>query len=194
MSQRLKVMACLALMCALALAGCGGGSSSSSDGPTLPSISFSSPVIGTTIPAKFTCDGKDIAPPLEWGSVPANSNELVVVLVSFARSESSNSYKVGAIDWAMAGINPQLHKLAAGQLPRGAHIGRQGDGKETYSVCPKPGAREDYQFELFALPAAVKVPPVFGDYGAFRVFNAARSSPALAHGVFATSYARPAAG
>jgi phosphatidylethanolamine-binding protein (PEBP) family uncharacterized protein len=186
MSLPLKAMPCLALLCAMALAGCGGGS----DGPTIPAIAFNSPAIATTIPAQYTCDGKDIAPPLQWGSVPANTNELVVVLVSFTKGENSSSYKVGAVDWALAGISPQLHKLAAGEVPQGAYVGRQGDGKKIYSVCPKLGATEGYQFELWALPASVTVPPHFGDYGAFRVFNEGKTSPAIAHGVFAATYKR----
>jgi phosphatidylethanolamine-binding protein (PEBP) family uncharacterized protein len=188
MSQPLKVMPGMALLCALALAGCGGGGSS--DGPTLSRISFKSAAVNTSIPAQYTCDGKDIAPPLEWGSVPADTNELVVVLVSFSHGESASGYKVGAVDWALAGISPQLHKIAAGEVPQGAHVGRQSDGKKAYSVCPKSGTPEDYQFELWALPASVIVPPRFGDDGAFRVFNAKRTSPAIAHGVFDAAYVR----
>jgi phosphatidylethanolamine-binding protein (PEBP) family uncharacterized protein len=185
MSQPLKAMAYLALLCTLALTGCGG-----SDGPTIPAISFGSHAIGTTLPAQYTCDGKDVAPPLEWGSVPADTNELVVVMVSFAKAANANSYTVGGIDWALAGISPQLHKIAAGEIPQGAHVGVQTNGKKIYSACPKPGTQEDYQFELWALPASVTVPSKFGDSGAFRVFNATKSSPAIAHGVFATTYTR----
>jgi phosphatidylethanolamine-binding protein (PEBP) family uncharacterized protein len=29
---------------------------------------------GGMIPAKYTCDGPDISPPLAWGSVPENTH------------------------------------------------------------------------------------------------------------------------
>jgi phosphatidylethanolamine-binding protein (PEBP) family uncharacterized protein len=186
MSRPFKAMSCLALLCALALAGCGG----TSNAPTIPAIAFGSPAIRTTIPSQYTCDGKNLAPPLRWGSVPANTSELAVVLVSFTKGETANSYTVSSIDWALAGISPRLHSLAAGEVPRGAYVGRRVGDKKDYSVCPKLGSQEEFQFELWALPASVKVPPHFGDYGAFRVFNASKSSPAIAHGAFAAKYTR----
>jgi Raf kinase inhibitor-like YbhB/YbcL family protein len=31
------------------------------------------------IPAKFTCDGADISPPLQWNDVPANAKTLALI-------------------------------------------------------------------------------------------------------------------
>jgi Raf kinase inhibitor-like YbhB/YbcL family protein len=44
-------------------------------------LTLKSPAIpaGGTIPRKYTCDGENISPPLEWSGVPANARSLLVV-------------------------------------------------------------------------------------------------------------------
>jgi phosphatidylethanolamine-binding protein (PEBP) family uncharacterized protein len=187
MPRSLRARVCLPLLCTFILAGCG----STESQRVIPSVVFKSPAIGTSIPAEYTCDGKDIAPPLEWGAVPGRSSELVVLLVGYAKIPFSSRFRVEGVDWALAGISPRLHRLAAGQLPAGTFIGLGGNHKpQPYSLCPARGSRKYYQFEIFALPASVRVPQEFGNEGAFRVFNATKVSPALAHGVFTASYER----
>ena len=34
---------------------------------------------GTPIPRRYTCDGEDISPPLEWTGVPASTRSFVVL-------------------------------------------------------------------------------------------------------------------
>jgi Raf kinase inhibitor-like YbhB/YbcL family protein len=34
---------------------------------------------GTTIPAKYTCDGNDISPPLEWSAPPTDARSFVLL-------------------------------------------------------------------------------------------------------------------
>ncbi len=34
---------------------------------------------GNAIPAKYTCDGKDVSPPLKWTGVPTNAQSLVLI-------------------------------------------------------------------------------------------------------------------
>jgi len=177
----------LPLLLALAVAGCGSGKPAA---PPIPTIELKSAAISGPIPVKYTCDGQDISPPLEWGSVPARTSELVLVLVSFT-PVSSTRYSVNEVNWAVAGINPQLHRLAAGQLPRGTHVGRANSGTHRYSICPGHGKTEDYQFELYALPESVKVPAKFVNLGAFYVFTTTHQNPVIGHGVFAAKYTRP---
>jgi len=35
---------------------------------------------GGEIPSKYTCEGDDIAPPLEWKGVPGNARSLVLIV------------------------------------------------------------------------------------------------------------------
>jgi phosphatidylethanolamine-binding protein (PEBP) family uncharacterized protein len=148
------------LLSALALAGCG-----SSSPAAIPhtDISFKSPVIeGTKIPALYTCDGKDISPPFEWGPVPPQTKELAILVLSIAPSLTPGRYEVAPV-WGIAGINPALHKIAAGQVPQGAHLGLTATGREHYELCPPKKLTANYQFSLYAVPSGVTVPPNFGD-------------------------------
>ncbi len=64
-------------------------------------------------------------------------------------------------DWAVAGLSPSLHGLAAGQLPAGAIVGRNGRGQTRYSLCPAKGANTRFAFLLYALPQRVAAKPGF---------------------------------
>jgi len=38
-------------------------------------------VNGGSIPSRYTCDGKDVSPPLEWGDPPEGTRNLALVCV-----------------------------------------------------------------------------------------------------------------
>jgi phosphatidylethanolamine-binding protein (PEBP) family uncharacterized protein len=42
----------------------------------LTSTAFNS---GAPIPAKYTCEGKDVSPPLKWSGVPAEAKSLALI-------------------------------------------------------------------------------------------------------------------
>jgi phosphatidylethanolamine-binding protein (PEBP) family uncharacterized protein len=150
------------LVSSLALSGCGG--SSPAPRAAAVKVSFNSPAItGHLIPARYTCDGEDMNPPLEWGAVPKDTGELVLAAVGFTPTEPvSNDYRV-TIEWALAGIKPSLHKLAPGEIPRGAIVGESAGERRHFNVCPKKGTTEEYQFMLYGVPAGAKVSPGFAD-------------------------------
>jgi phosphatidylethanolamine-binding protein (PEBP) family uncharacterized protein len=98
-----------------------------------------------TLPAEFTCDGKNTSPALRWQGVPPGTAELALFAM--------NVQPVGGklfFDWAVAGLSPDLEEFEAGKVPRGAVVGRNSFGKNGYEICPE-GA-ETYIFALFALP------------------------------------------
>lgn len=120
---------------------------------TLASISLASPALTpgpesiSTLPATYTCDGKDTWPPLKWSGIPAGTAELALFAL--------NVEPVGEelfFDWALAGIDPSSEGIQSGQLPRGAVVGRNSFGKNGYSICPA-GSRETVIFALYALPS-----------------------------------------
>jgi hypothetical protein len=98
------------------------------------------------LPAEFTCDGKNTSPALSWQGVPQGTAELVVLAMNLQPVEGKLFF-----DWAVAGLSPDLTEIAAGKLPKGAVVGRNGFGKVGYEVCP-PGGGETYMFTVFALP------------------------------------------
>jgi phosphatidylethanolamine-binding protein (PEBP) family uncharacterized protein len=98
------------------------------------------------LPAEFTCDGKDSSPALRWHGVPGGSAELVLFAMN-ARPVGGELF----FDWAVAGLDPGLEEIEAGELPRGAVVGRNSFGKTGYEICPEGGG-ETFIFTLFALP------------------------------------------
>jgi phosphatidylethanolamine-binding protein (PEBP) family uncharacterized protein len=187
MRQPPKAISGVVLLWVLAIAGC--GSSGSSTAKSVPKIALKSPaIVGASIPARYTCDGKDISPPLEWGAVPADTSSLVLLVVGLIPEAATKTYKL-SVEWAAAGLNPALHRLAAGMLPVDAQVGLTSAVKRRYSICPSKGSRVQYQFELYGLPASVSLAPGFGGIGIYQSLTS-HAAPVSAHGAFATSYMR----
>jgi phosphatidylethanolamine-binding protein (PEBP) family uncharacterized protein len=189
------------LLAAIALAGCGSSASgnSSSNGaashPTTSAASSkkstvialtSSAITGNEIPARYTCDGANIAPPLKWGAVPAGIREVVL----FALGHESK-LPTSTVEWALAGVKPEVHEIAAGQVPAGAFLEEASHGKRSYSICPPKGKPTVFQFAVFAVPEGVTVTRSIAGGALFR--NLAEGPPgdrAPASGGFSAIYTR----
>jgi phosphatidylethanolamine-binding protein (PEBP) family uncharacterized protein len=98
------------------------------------------------LPATYTCDGTDSWPTLHWQGVPAGTAELAL----FAMNVQPVNEQL-FVDWALAGLDPGLVEIKAGDLPKGAIVGTNGFGKTGYEICPS-GQGEIYMFALYALP------------------------------------------
>jgi len=179
---------------AMAVAACGSSSSTSSKPPSkATNIDVkSAAMLGERIPARYTCDGQNISPPLEWGTVPAGVKQLALFLVAYRPTSTAKAYKV-TVEWAVAGLSPHVHRLAAGQLPAGARLGSAYKGRKSYSLCPAKGTSVHYQFELYGVPSAMSIPAQFSGLHILTSLNA-RSGPtrATAHGGFVAIYSRAA--
>lgn len=179
----------------LLLAACGGGSSKLAQpagrrSATTPirvhsaaiSIKLSSPAFsaGSKIPALYTCNGRDVSPPLRWSGVPAGTRELAVELID--RDAPGGAF----IHWALAGIAPSISALRTGEaVPPGAIPGRNGFGKDGYGgPCPPSGPAHRYLFVLIALGSRSGLTPGFS-------VASLPVSGALALGELGATYARP---
>jgi phosphatidylethanolamine-binding protein (PEBP) family uncharacterized protein len=118
---------------------------------TLASMELSSPVLRpgpesvSTLPAPYTCDGKDTWPELKWSGVPTGTKELALLVLNIEPVNEALFF-----DWAITGLDPKLEGLQSGQLPKGAIVGRNSFGKIGYSICPP--SHETIIFALYALP------------------------------------------
>jgi phosphatidylethanolamine-binding protein (PEBP) family uncharacterized protein len=118
-------------------------------------ISLASPAFGgagegvQSIPATYTCDGKDTWPELQWSGVPSGTEELILFVVGMQPIEGALFF-----NWAVAGIDPATEGIEEGELPQGAILGKNGFGKLGYSICPQ-GEAETYVFSLYALPSSL---------------------------------------
>ena len=183
------------LISGLALSGCGDpsgtGSAESSATTAAPAVKVSlhSPGIPTAaLPSVYTCDGKNISPPLVWGAVPRSVEEFAVFALGVQRGISIGR----TVEWAMAGVNPALHHINAGQVPQGAVLLRTTAGKAQYSVCPPKGPGQDYVFAIYALPVGIHATPQIS--GPTLLHNLTENTPqdrSPASGSFEAHYARP---
>jgi len=108
------------------------------------------------LPARYTCDGADVSPPLRWGSVPPKTAELALFVINLQPVHGKLFF-----DWAVTGLKPSLSGLAAGALPPGAIVGRNSFGREDYSICPSKGRRENYLVKLVAVSHQLGARPGF---------------------------------
>jgi Raf kinase inhibitor-like YbhB/YbcL family protein len=99
---------------------------------------------GSAIPRRFTCDGDDVSPALEWSGVPAGSASLVLIV----RDPDASDF----IHWVAYDIPAEADGLpaavsgTAGASPEGRNdFGKRGWG----GPCP-PGTHS-YVFTLSAL-------------------------------------------
>ena len=106
---------------------------------------------GDKIPVKYTCDGQDISPPLEWGEPPPGTQ-------AFALIVDDPDAPVGVFThWVIFNIPSDSRKLAEAiptqvQLSSGALQGKNDFGRMGYGgPCPPPGRPHRYQFTLYAL-------------------------------------------
>lgn len=105
---------------------------------------------GELIPSKYTCDGPDISPPLEWSDAPAGTR-------SFALISDDPDAPVGTwVHWVIFNIPANVNRLdedipKKDVLSNGARQGRNDFGRFGYGgPCP-PGGTHRYYFKLYAL-------------------------------------------
>ncbi len=115
---------------------------------------------GATIPVQFTCDGRDISPPLSWTAPPAGTKSLALVC------DDPDAPMGTWVHWVYYNLPPDTRKLKKGIAtdPRPAPGGTQGVNdfhKAGYGgPCP-PGGVHRYFFTLYALDTAPKLSPGF---------------------------------
>jgi Raf kinase inhibitor-like YbhB/YbcL family protein len=120
---------------------------------TLSSPAFSD---GDSIPRKFTCQGDDCSPSLEWTGVPAAAKSLVLI-VDDPDAPDPAAPRMTWVHWLLYNIPPAasglIEAVPAAQLPPGT-LGGTNDWKRTGygGPCP-PIGRHRYFHKLYALDA-----------------------------------------
>jgi Raf kinase inhibitor-like YbhB/YbcL family protein len=118
---------------------------------TLTSTSFES---GAAIPARHTCEGKDVSPPLSWSGVPDRTKSLVLI-VDDPDAPDPKAPKTTWVHWVVYDISASATSLPEGlrtdALPRGSHTGLNDWKRMGWSgPCP-PVGRHRYVYKLYAL-------------------------------------------
>ena len=112
----------------LLLAGCAGAGSHRI---TLRSTAFRP---GGRIPRIYTCDGRDVSPPLSWSAVPGDATQLSLTMID--TSAPGGNF----IHWQLSGLSPRSSGLAAGASPAVGIAGTNSFGTTGYrGPCPPRG-------------------------------------------------------
>jgi Raf kinase inhibitor-like YbhB/YbcL family protein len=112
----------------------------------------------SAIPARYTCDGEDVSPPLEWSDLPENTKTVALIC------DDPDAPKHDFAHWVMFNVSPEQRRLAEHvpaepQLASGARQGKNDFGRVGYGgPCPPSGTHR-YRFALYALDTELDVPP-----------------------------------
>jgi Raf kinase inhibitor-like YbhB/YbcL family protein len=115
---------------------------------TVSSASF---VNGGDIAKKFTCDGADVSPQLQWTDVPAETKSLALLADDpDAPVGNWNHWTLWNLPAASRGLPEGVSKKA--HLADGTEQGQNDFHKTGYNgPCPPPGKPHRYYFKLYAL-------------------------------------------
>ena len=146
------------------------------------SSSFSN---GKSIPGRYTCDGANLSPQLEWLSAPAGTKSFAVVMDD---PDAPSLFT----HWLVYNIPPEVRELAEGAsrrgaMPQGSVEGRNDFGRPGYGgPCPPPGRPHHYVFRVYALDVRLDL-----SAGAIRKqMDAAMSADVVAQGQIVGTYQR----
>jgi len=128
-------------------------------------MELSSPAFepGGRIPARHTCDGEDLSPPLAWQGLPAGTRRLTVIM------DDPDAPPGTWVHWVLYDLPPDAGGLEEG-VPKNAALDSGAShgvcwGVSSYSrvgyhgPCPPPGAPHRYSFRLYALDSPLGLPP-----------------------------------
>jgi Raf kinase inhibitor-like YbhB/YbcL family protein len=109
---------------------------------------------GAAIPARYTCEGDDVSPPVQWRGVPAGAKSLVLI-VDDPDAPDPRAPKLTWVHWVLAnlpvdsgGLPENVSTMA---LPAGTVEGLNDWKRTRYGgPCP-PIGRHRYFHKLYAL-------------------------------------------
>lgn len=106
-----------------------------------------------TISSLYTCEGKNISPPLQWDNAPANTQSFVIIYYD-PDAPDPKAPKMTYYHWLLFNIPAQTTALpedVGNALPVGTKSGENSSHMQGYKgPCP-PIGRHRYFFEVYAL-------------------------------------------
>jgi Raf kinase inhibitor-like YbhB/YbcL family protein len=109
---------------------------------------------GAEIPARYTCQGEDVSPPLAWSGVPAAARSLVLI-VDDPDAPDPKAPRMTWVHWVLFNLPKETTGLPEGiapeALPTGTGQGTNSWNRTGYGgPCP-PIGRHRYFHKLYAL-------------------------------------------
>lgn len=118
-------------------------------------LKISSPVFSHNdkIPAKYTCDGNDINPPLKIDGIPGPSKSLALIV------DDPDAPAGTWVHWVVWNISPGTAEIKEHSVPENSVQGVNDFKKHEYGgPCP-PWGQHRYFFKLYALDTVLKISP-----------------------------------
>lgn len=115
----------------------------------MSSLKLSSPAFSDNgaIPSLYTCDGKDVNPPLVIEGVPPEAKSLVLIV------DDPDAPRGDWVHWTLWNIPPDTTEIRENSVSEGAIQGMTDFGRASWGgPCPPSGTHR-YQFKLYALDA-----------------------------------------
>jgi len=121
-------------------------------------IKITSPAFkdGGMIPSKYTCDGQDISPPLQWENLPPKTKSIALICDD---PDAPMGIWVHWVVYDLPGYTKELKENFPEDetLPDGTRQGITDFGKTGYGgPCPPSGTHR-YFFKIYALDAPVDI-------------------------------------
>jgi Raf kinase inhibitor-like YbhB/YbcL family protein len=108
---------------------------------------------GERVPVKYTCEGPNISPPLEFTDVPAEAKSLVLMV------EDPDADAKPWVHWLVFNIPPQSGRFEEDAIANGAQQGLCNGNTFGYEgPCP-PINEHTYLFKLYALDKVLEIAP-----------------------------------
>lgn len=124
------------------------------------SLSLTSPAFdaGAAIPARYTCDGANISPPLSWTDVPPGTKSLALIIDDPDAPDPAAPQRTW-VHWVLYNLPAGIAGLSEGMhgedLPSGSGTGRNDWQQTGYGgPCP-PIGRHRYVHKLYALDSVL---------------------------------------
>ncbi|MBD3248977.1 YbhB/YbcL family Raf kinase inhibitor-like protein [Candidatus Woesearchaeota archaeon] len=99
--------------------------------------------LGETVPEKFTCDGEDISPSLNWSEAPEQTKSFAILV------HDPDAPAGDWIHWMIYNIPKEKTSISQGEVP-GEQVNNDFGKKEYRGPCPPSGTHR-YFFIVYAL-------------------------------------------
>jgi hypothetical protein len=127
-------------------------------------FTLSSPAFmhASEMPARFTGDGPDLSPPLNWGGAPSGTKSFALISDDPDAPDPAAPKRTW-VHWVICDMPATSSALEEGAsqraMPAGAVEGRNDSGGVGYSGPYPPVGRHRYFFKLYALDVSIGLPP-----------------------------------
>ncbi len=116
-------------------------------------MNITSPVLkdDNFLPAKYTCDGEGVNPPLNIADIPKDAKSLALIM------DDPDAPGGTFTHWLVWNIHPVIEEVEEKSIPLDAVEGYSSAQKEGYTPPCPPSGTHRYRFKLYALDQYLSV-------------------------------------